>query len=91
MFFDYSNFEALAFQYPNIMKWLLNIFKEIIILQNYRIETFISMTAKERYLNLIKLNPSFLKNSYAKYIANFLGITPVSFSRIVKEIKQKKK
>ncbi len=49
----------------------------------------ISMTAKDRYIDLIKKNPTFLEKAYAKYIADFLGITPVSLSRIIKEIKEK--
>jgi hypothetical protein len=79
--------EALASKNLTIMRWLSNIFKEIIILQNYRIETLISMTAEERYLDLIKKNPTFLEKAYAKYIADFLGITPVSLSRIIQFIR----
>ena len=90
LFFDYPDLEALAIKNLTIMRWLSNIFKEIIILQNYRIETLISMTAEERYLDLIKMNPSFLDKSYDKYIADFLGITPVSLSRIINDIKNEK-
>lgn len=88
LFFNYPDFEDLASKNPNIMQWLINIFKEIILLQNYRIETMISMTAEERYLDLIKLNPKFLGKAYAKHVANFLGITPVSLSRIIKKVKE---
>lgn len=89
LFFNYPDFEALAIKNPNIMQLLLNILKEIIILQNYRIETMISMTAEERYLDLIKMSPKFLEKTYLKHIANFLGITPVSLSRIIKRVKEK--
>lgn len=88
LYFNYTNLEALAFNNSNMMQWLSNIFKEIIILQIYRIETMICMTAEERYKDLIRKNPSFLKESYAKYIASFLGITPVSLSRIIKKVKE---
>ncbi len=90
LFFDYPNLEALAFKNPNIMQWLLINFKEIMVLQTYRIETLISMTAEERYLDLIKKNPSFLDKSYDKYVADFLGVTPVSLSRIINDIKNEK-
>jgi len=86
LFFNYPDLEDLANKNPNIMQWLLNIFKEIILMQNYRIETMASMTAEERYLDLIKINPSFLEKAYAKHVANFLGITPVSLSRIVHKL-----
>ena len=75
--------------YSNINEWYISLLKEIIVITNYRIETMISLTAKERYLDLIKKNPTFLGKAYGKYIANSLGITPVSFSRILKEIKNK--
>jgi len=88
LFFNYPDLEALASKNLTIMRWLSNIFKEIIIFQNYRIETMITMPAKDRYIDLIKKNPTFLEKTYAKYIADFLGITPVSLSRIIKEIKK---
>ena len=89
LLFNYPDLEDLASKNSNIMQWLLSVFKEIMILLNYRLETMISMTAEERYLDLIKKNPSFLGKAYAKHIANFLGITPVSFSRIInKSIKE---
>ena len=87
LLFNYPDLEDLAKKNPNIMQWLLSVFKEIMILLNYRLETMISMTAEERYVDLIKKNPNFLEKTYAKHIANFLGITPVSFSRIIKGIK----
>lgn len=86
LYFKYPDFEELAIKNPNIMQWHLSIFKEIMILQNYRIETLISMTADERYLDLIKKNPTFLDKTFSKYVANFLGITPVSLSRIIRKI-----
>ncbi len=90
LYFNYRDFEELAIRNPNIMQWHLRIFKEIMILQNYRIETLISMTAEERYLDLIKKNPTFLDKTFSKYVANFLGITPTSFSRIINTIKKEK-
>jgi hypothetical protein len=39
-------------------------------------------TADERYLHLIKDHKDVLKRVPLKYIASYLGITPVSLSRI---------
>ena len=44
------------------------------------------MSSEERYLDLLKLNPDFLEKSYDKYVASYLGITPVSLSRIKKRL-----
>jgi len=47
-----------------------------------RIESFITKSAEERYSDFIKLNPHLLQRVPQQYIATYLGITPVSLSRI---------
>lgn len=47
-----------------------------------RIESLQFNTAEERYLNLLKDHPNILQRVPLKYIASYLGITPVSLSRI---------
>jgi CRP-like cAMP-binding protein len=47
-----------------------------------RIESLQFHTAEERYLNLLKEHKDVLKRVPLKYIASYLGITPVSLSRI---------
>ena len=47
-----------------------------------RIESLQFHTADERYLHLIKDHKDVLKRVPLKYIASYLGITPVSLSRI---------
>jgi hypothetical protein len=39
-------------------------------------------SADERYHNLLRENPQILQRIPLKYIASYLGITPVSLSRI---------
>lgn len=46
----------------------------------------VTVSAKERYLKLIKEKPQVMLQSPLKYIASYLGITDTSFSRIRKEI-----
>ncbi|MFK5878694.1 MAG: Crp/Fnr family transcriptional regulator [Flavobacteriaceae bacterium] len=86
LFLNYDNLESLAFNNPLIMRLLLNIFKEIMTAQNHRIESLISMDATNRYEELIEKKPGFLKEIHSKFLANFIGITPVSLSRIQKKI-----
>ncbi len=87
LYLDYNQFESIALEKPILSMLLINILKEIILVQSSRIESMILMNAKNRYLSLIKNNPDFLKEVQAKHIANYIGITPVSLSRIQKEIK----
>ena len=47
-----------------------------------RVESIQFHTAEERYNSLIKEAPDVLKRVPLKYIASYLGITPVSLSRI---------
>lgn len=55
------------------------------------IETFILLTPEERYLKFIKDKPNIINRVPSKYIANLLGITPVSLSRIRGRIANQKK
>jgi len=56
-----------------------------------RLETFVLMNAEERYEDFIKNNPTLSNRVPDKYLANVLGITPVSLSRIRARIVNKKK
>ncbi|TSJ38552.1 Crp/Fnr family transcriptional regulator [Mucilaginibacter corticis] len=47
-----------------------------------RVASFITQSPEERYLNLLSTGREILQRMPQHYIANFLGITPVSLSRI---------
>jgi CRP-like cAMP-binding protein len=51
-----------------------------------RISSFITQSPEERYLKLLENGRDILRRMPQHYIANFLGITPVSLSRIRKRI-----
>ena len=51
-----------------------------------RIEGFIFKSPEERYLELLSTGREILQRMPQHYIANYLGITPVSLSRIRKRI-----
>lgn len=53
------------------------------------VDDFILLSPEQRYLKFIDQNPSLLNRVPNKYIANVLGITPVSLSRIRKRIASK--
>jgi CRP-like cAMP-binding protein len=51
-----------------------------------RLSSFITQSPEERYLKLLETGREILRRMPQHYIANFLGITPVSLSRIRKRI-----
>ncbi|MEM9723052.1 MAG: Crp/Fnr family transcriptional regulator [Bacteroidota bacterium] len=56
-----------------------------------RVESFVFMSPEERYLKYMKDYPNVVNRTPDKYIANVLGITPVSLSRIRNRLATKKK
>lgn len=51
-----------------------------------RLLTFITQTPEERYASLLENSPRVLQHIPQYYVASYLGITPVSLSRIRKRI-----
>jgi CRP-like cAMP-binding protein len=60
--------------------------EHIICCYEDRVVAFVSQTPEERYLRLLETNKNILQRIPQHYIANYLGITPVSLSRIRKRI-----
>ena len=89
LLFNFNDFVDLTNANPSIMQLYLNILKEAVVRLNYRIESMITMSNEGRYLDLIKFNPGFIDITYSKHLANYLGITPESLSRLRKRIKNK--
>ncbi|NOQ92814.1 MAG: hypothetical protein GQ552_08895 [Flavobacteriaceae bacterium] len=87
--FNFNEFEDLALKDPVVLKIYLGILKEALTRLSYRVESLTTMTIEERYLDLLRLKPKFLKSALAKHIANYLGITSVSLSRLIKRTNKK--
>ena len=69
-------------KYHDIERIFRKIFEEALVDTVNRVESIQFHTAEERYKSLIKEAPDVLKRVPLKYIASYLGITPVSLSRI---------
>ncbi|HXB33844.1 MAG TPA: Crp/Fnr family transcriptional regulator [Puia sp.] len=50
--------------------------------------SFIKYTPEERYIQLVKERPELIRRVAQQYIASYLGITPVSLSRIRSRLKK---
>jgi len=84
--FSAEDLEKLGFKNHKMMVFYLNLLKEIVLIFSYRIDSFVTMTPKERYLDLVKWNPLYLESTFDKHIASFLGITPLTLHRIKKSM-----
>lgn len=58
-----------------IAEWLVCCYEE-------RTASFLTQTAEERYASLLHEQPLFLERIPQRHLANYLGVTPVSLSRI---------
>ena len=62
------------------------IYEACTIGQEIRLRSFIAETAQERYEQLYKNQPQLIQRTPQIYLANFLGITPQSLSRLRRKV-----
>lgn len=71
---------------------LLKLFNKVLLkgldYKIYRESSFLMLSATERYINFKRMYPGLEKRVNQMHIASYLGITPVSLSRIRKTIKE---
>jgi CRP-like cAMP-binding protein len=87
LIFNMVDLENLAKKNPAIFDLYIWSIKEMMAMMIYRIETMIHLSPEERYMDLLEKYPLLFQTVFNKHIANFLGITPVSLSRIIKRMK----
>ena len=88
---DYNDFLKWTSKNPDLLELNRTYFGEQSLKNVFqRIESFVFLSPKERYRKFLKDNPKLNHRVPDKYIANVLGITPVSLSRIRKRISKKK-
>ncbi|PKF73296.1 Crp/Fnr family transcriptional regulator [Chryseobacterium sp. PMSZPI] len=88
--FNKNEFEDIAFQHKGIYNVYLKSLKMIITISKTRIEQFCSTSPHSRYEEFLETRPFTSQNANRKYIANFLGITPNSLSRMTARIHKKR-
>lgn len=82
--------QQIAENNPKLEKNRKFILRNIMMEMHLRINSFVMLTPEERYLEYIKDYPEIINRVPNKYIANVLGITPVSLSRIRKRVAERK-
>ncbi|MGF7076108.1 Crp/Fnr family transcriptional regulator [Mucilaginibacter sp. 3215] len=83
---EYIIFEQFLYKMEGLREWgRIWSTNQLYLLKQRSIDS-LTITATERYLNLIKDRPEIVRHCPLKYIASYLGITDTSLSRIRKEI-----
>jgi len=85
----YMDYEVLISKNPKL-EALVKIVYQILEQPLTRLDSFVLLNPEERYLDFVKSNPDILNRIPDKYLANVLGITPVSLSRIRKRLSSKR-
>lgn len=86
--FDYRDLLTLAADHPRIERLRHEFIQEFLVLVLQRLETFLVLTPEERYRWLEVEEPELLQRVQQKHLASFLGITPVSLSRLRKRLRK---
>ncbi|MDO6438982.1 Crp/Fnr family transcriptional regulator [Cyclobacterium sp. 1_MG-2023] len=88
-FIDYDVLQDLVSRHPKLETNRKYVLQRLLKESMERVESFVLLTPEERYLRFVKDYPGITNRVQDKYIANVLGITPVSLSRIRKRIATK--
>jgi hypothetical protein len=83
--FNIGELEELGFENSELLRFYLAFLKEIILTLSHRVGTFVTMSSKERYKDLLRWNPKYLETAFDKDVASFIGIKPITLYRIKKE------
>ncbi len=87
---DYGVFNQAVVKKPELGEFSRKFLGKRMVKQAFqRIESFVFLTPEKRYLKYIDDFPNIINRAPDKYIANILGITPTSLSRIRKRISTK--
>lgn len=80
---DYESYFRIAKNNPSIVELNMNFLGKRVVKQAFqRVESFVFLSPEERYRKYLKDYPNVIGRAPDKYIANVLGITAVSLSRI---------
>lgn len=86
LYFTYPDFRQLPELLPQWEKIYMKSLEHDYIMSIKRIESLITMDAKERYALLMKDNPGLIQRLPSKIIADYLGISQETLSRLKSKI-----
>ena len=88
---DFDIVEKLSENNISLIKIRLGFAEKLFLEALKRVESFVLDKPEERYQKLIIQKPEIVKRVADKHIASFIGVTPVSLSRIRKRLASQKK
>jgi CRP-like cAMP-binding protein len=88
---DFDIVEKLSENNISLIKIRLGFAEKMFLEALKRVESFVLDKPEERYQKLIIQKPEIVKRVADKHIASFIGVTPVSLSRIRKRLASQKK
>jgi CRP-like cAMP-binding protein len=86
---SYKTFQKLFIEFPKMNEFVRKVLEERFVSLHELFTSQILDSPEERYLNLQKERPNLLQRIPQHQIATFLGITPVSLSRIRNRVAKK--
>jgi len=86
---SYKALEELYNVFPKMNEFVRKSIEERFVILHDLFTDYVLNSPEERYLNLLKDRPELLNRISQHQIASFLGITPVSLSRIRKRVAKK--
>lgn len=82
--FNYNDLENTIRDYPNITALLLTFWKKMAMDIYVKFYSFLHLTPEKRYLQLLQQNSKLILRVKSKDLATYLGMHPVSLSRLKK-------
>lgn len=87
---DFDLVEKMSENNYSLVKTRMGFAQKMLLESLKRVESFVLDKPEERYQKLIVQKPEINKRVADKYIASFIGVTPVSLSRIRKRLSSQK-
>ena len=86
---DKMTFDELMKNDTNFKEWFQDYILDRFLYYSKHVLSFLRDKPEERYLHLLKTNPGLLKRVPQQDLATYIGITPVSLSRIRNKVARK--
>lgn len=84
-----TNLDNLYLEVPKLERYFRLLIQNAYVMQQQRVNQNLSQTAEQRYLAFVEKHPALLQRIPQKYIASYLGITPVFLSMLRKRLSRK--
>lgn len=81
-----QSMDELLNQFPLMERFFRLLMQNNIVALQRRVIAYMSLSAEEKYVRLMEVNPDIMNRASQQHIASYLSITPETLSRIRKKI-----